>query len=98
MSWWKYPVLTTIFGFVHKNIRLETVLLLRGASSSAPSLFLVGFKRFPREDGVSYRHGDRSWARSLYRHPRRQGENPRDTYIMQHGIYSLGACLLEIGP
>ncbi|KAL1862614.1 hypothetical protein Daus18300_008411 [Diaporthe australafricana] len=95
-----------VFGFVHKNIRPETVLLLRG--DNAPSscsawlktplpLFLVGFEKFRSEDGNTYRAGDDEWAKSLYRHPRRQGLNPIDSYVMQHDIYSLGVCLLEIG-
>ncbi|EEU34409.1 uncharacterized protein NECHADRAFT_82257 [Fusarium vanettenii 77-13-4] len=32
-----------------------------------------------------------------YRHPNRQGRTPRKDYIMQHDIFSLGVCLLEIG-
>ncbi|KAI0469098.1 hypothetical protein F4859DRAFT_505716 [Xylaria cf. heliscus] len=95
-----------IFGFVHKNIRPETILLLRNnnAPSSSSrvlatplSLFLVGFAKFRSEDGITYRAGDREWAKSLYSHPRRQGLTPLDVYVMQHDIYSLGACLLEIG-
>ncbi|GES59673.1 HET-s/LopB domain protein [Aspergillus terreus] len=33
----------------------------------------------------------------LYRHPQRQGLRPEETYVMQHDIYSLEVCLLEIG-
>ena len=91
-----------IFGFVHKNIRPETVLLLHDGSvpttAGTPlSLFLVGFERFRSEEGITYRAGDQEWVKTLYRHPRRQGLRPADTYVMQHDIYSLGACLLEIG-
>ncbi|KAI0444199.1 hypothetical protein F4803DRAFT_274439 [Xylaria telfairii] len=95
-----------IFGFVHKNIRPETVLLLRNVnespcSSTMPktplSLFLVGFEKFRSEDGITYRAGDKELTKSLYIHPRRQGLAPLDTYVMQHDIYSLGVCLLEIG-
>lgn len=94
-----------IFGFVHKNIRPETILLLRqDTSCQSPAtpkrplnLFLVGFDKFRSEDGITYRVGDQEWAKCLYRHPRRQGPNPVDVYIMQHDIYSLGVCLLEIG-
>ncbi|KAH8896322.1 hypothetical protein GQ53DRAFT_852452, partial [Thozetella sp. PMI_491] len=95
-----------IFGFVHKNIRPETALLLRNkgspsssstASTTPLSLFLVGFEKFRSEDGITYRAGDQEWAKSLYRHPRRQGLRPEDAYVMRHDIYSLGVCLLELG-
>ena len=39
---------------------------------------------------------DPDWYRNLYRHPARQGESPDEAYRMQHDIYSLGVCLLEI--
>lgn len=39
---------------------------------------------------------DVNWETNLYRHPLRQGINV-DYYVMQHDIYSLGVCLLEIG-
>jgi hypothetical protein len=41
--------------------------------------------------------GDADWAKNLYRHPQRQGSRIRERYVMQHDIYSLGVCLLEIG-
>ncbi|KAK3494387.1 uncharacterized protein B0T23DRAFT_427405 [Neurospora hispaniola] len=41
--------------------------------------------------------GDISWERNVYRHPSRQGFDPAEKYRMQHDIYSLGVCLLEIG-
>ena len=98
-------------GFVHKGIRPETVLIFteedaskqteqvpRKANTKAslgPS-YLVGFERTRRADGPTDLHGDREWARNLYRHPQRQGLWPEDLYSMQHDIYSLGVCLLEI--
>ena len=36
-------------------------------------------------------------ANNIYRHPQRQGVFPEEVYTMQHDIYSLGVCLLEIG-
>ncbi|KAL8865397.1 MAG: hypothetical protein Q9174_006905, partial [Haloplaca sp. 1 TL-2023] len=41
--------------------------------------------------------GDMVWDRNLYRHPSRQGLGPEEIYVMQHDVYSLGVCLLEIG-
>lgn len=100
------------FGFVHKNIRPESVLLfdkvasnggdghevLGGSYLDAPlSAFLVGFEDFRREEGRTHRLGDETFDANLYRHPDRQGPSPETVYIMQHDIYSLGVCLLEVG-
>lgn len=85
------------FGFVHKNIRPETVLTLMDAKTVRRSTFLVGLDAFRREDGRTHLRNDSGWTKDLYRHPNRQGPTPRDDYIMQHDIYSLGVCLLEIG-
>ncbi|RSL66559.1 hypothetical protein CEP54_003647 [Fusarium duplospermum] len=41
--------------------------------------------------------GDDNAEKGLYRHPSRQGLNLEAEYKMQHGVYSLGVCLLEIG-
>ncbi|KAK3625662.1 hypothetical protein LTR56_020274 [Elasticomyces elasticus] len=41
--------------------------------------------------------GDDELEKNLYRHPERQGLRPEEVYVMQHDIYSLGVCLLEIG-
>ncbi|KAH8905837.1 hypothetical protein BR93DRAFT_928411 [Coniochaeta sp. PMI_546] len=86
-------------GFVHKNLRPETVLIFNRGDGPTQSLsvFLVGFEHFRREDQATQRRGDDFIERNLYRHPSRQGFRPRDDYIMQHDIYSLGVCLLEIG-
>jgi Protein tyrosine and serine/threonine kinase len=85
------------FGFVHKNIRPETILIFKTSTSTIGSVSLVGFENFRTEDGRTLHSGDNSWEKNLYRHPVRQGQNPTDEYIMQHDIYSLGVCLLEIG-
>lgn len=93
-----------IFGFVHKNIRQETVLLWHkhgssSMSSSSPSACasLVGFENFRLDGGMTAKVGDENWAKTLYRHPERYGQSPEQVYIMQHDIFSLGVCLLEIG-
>jgi hypothetical protein len=85
------------FGFVHKNVRPETILIFKSSASTIGSALLVGFENFRTEDGRTLHSGDTAWERNLYRHPRRQGQNPQDDYIMQHDIYSLGICLLELG-
>lgn len=89
-------------GFVHKNLRPETVLVFDsggadGGTQQQPFVFLVGFEHFRREDQATQRRGDDFIERNLYRHPSRQGFRPREDYVMQHDIYSLGVCLLEVG-
>ncbi|OJJ31966.1 hypothetical protein ASPWEDRAFT_43971 [Aspergillus wentii DTO 134E9] len=84
-------------GFVHKNIRPETILLLQSESTGFGSSFLLGFGNFRSADGRTLQAGDSDWEKNLYRHPRRVGLVPEDEYIMQHDIYSLGVCLLEVG-
>ncbi|KAH7128894.1 hypothetical protein EDB81DRAFT_764047 [Dactylonectria macrodidyma] len=85
------------FGFVHKNIRPETVLTLANDKTVRRSTFLVGFDNFRREDGRTYLRNRGDWTNDLYRHPNRQGVTPVEDYKMQHDIFSLGICLLEIG-
>ncbi|QGA19453.1 hypothetical protein EYB26_007142 [Talaromyces marneffei] len=85
------------YGFVHKNIRPDTIVVFQDHSSVLGHSFLVGFERFRPAAAGSQLQGDPRWETNLYRHPRRQGSRPEDTYIMQHDIYSLGVCLLEFG-
>ncbi|KAH8754802.1 hypothetical protein F5883DRAFT_526644 [Diaporthe sp. PMI_573] len=87
-----------LYGFVHKNIRPETILSLSETEEGRlPSMAcLVGFQVIRNADGRTYPVTDMKWETNLYRHPLRQGNNV-DYYVMQHDIYSLGVCLLEIG-
>ena len=84
-------------GFVHKNVRPETILGFQTDDSAFGLFFLVGFEKVRMVDSRTRRSGDSAWEKNLYRHPHRQGLSPEDIYIMQHDIYSLGVCLLEIG-
>ncbi|KAI0401988.1 hypothetical protein F4802DRAFT_392145 [Xylaria palmicola] len=92
------------FGFVHKNVRPESVLYFEedhGAANPSPAghgnAFLVGFDAFRAAAAETIMAGDMHWDRNVYRHPLRQGNDPAEKYHMQHDIYSLGVCLLEIG-
>ncbi|PVH91450.1 hypothetical protein DM02DRAFT_545786 [Periconia macrospinosa] len=85
------------FDMVHKSIQPENILLFKDAGSSLGSAFLLGFERVRRDVDDSRLSGDVDWAKNLYRHPERQGANIQERYIMQHDIYSLGVCLLELG-
>ncbi|KAK3939497.1 hypothetical protein QBC46DRAFT_387699 [Diplogelasinospora grovesii] len=85
------------FNFVHKNVRPESIVYFENPQATHAHTCLVGFDAFRAADGGTLMHGDMLWERNVYRHPRRQGDNPLDKYKMQHDIYSLGVCLLEIG-
>ena len=85
------------FGFVQKNIRPENILISTDSPSSLGHSYLVGFEAFRSADGDTLLRGDNKWERNIYRHPHRQGLRPNEYYVMQHDIYSLGVCLLEIG-
>ncbi|KAL4899660.1 hypothetical protein BDW74DRAFT_108043 [Aspergillus multicolor] len=85
------------FAFVHKNIRPESVLCFEDPNGSRSNVFLVGFDAFRAASAGTIMAGDMSWDRNVYRHPLRQGDDPADRYRMQHDIYSLGVCLLEVG-
>lgn len=85
------------FDLVHKNIRPETILLLREEASPSLSTFMIGFDSFRRAEGQTYRRGVSAWEECLYQHSSRIGPTARQDYVMQHDIYSLGVVLLEIG-
>ncbi|OQE16426.1 hypothetical protein PENSTE_c024G02379 [Penicillium steckii] len=95
-------------GFVHKGIRPETILLFNQRRSmntendslsfnSSPFVsFLIGFEKIRRAEAWTDFLGDLEWERNIYRHPVRQGLWAEEAFTMQHDIYSLGVCLLEI--
>jgi hypothetical protein len=85
------------FGFVHKNVCPESVLVFERAGELGIAAFLVGFEHFRRDEGWTQRRGDDALHKNLYRHVSRQGFKPQDDYEIRHDIYSLGVCLLEIG-
>ena len=82
---------------VHKNVRPENIICFPTQDGYHDRPYLIGLERFRRIDASSMRSSDNLWQRDIYRHPSRQGTRPERDYIMQHDIYSLGVCLLEIG-
>lgn len=83
--------------FVHKSIRPDSILVFSSPRDQDIRAYLVGFERTRPAASGTRLIGDMIWERNLYRHPSRQGSRPEHAYIMQHDIYSLGVCLLEIG-
>ncbi|KAK4107345.1 hypothetical protein N656DRAFT_840443 [Canariomyces notabilis] len=86
--------------FVHKNIRPENVILFPPSTNPRNPIgtaYLLGCTHFRSITHETNLYGDSAWHRNLYRHPARQGLEIFNEYIMQHDIYSLGVCLLEIG-
>ena len=83
--------------FVHKNIRPDNILIFPSDTSPLGPTFLVGFNQFRSANFQTNLTGDPAWHRNLYRHPQRQGIYVQERYVMQHDIYSLGVCMLEIG-
>lgn len=83
-------------GFVHKGIRPETILVFEEDNMDIGPSFLIGFERIRYAHGETDLMGDLEWEKNLYRHPHRQGLWSEEAFRMQHDIYSLGVCLLEI--
>lgn len=83
--------------FVHKNVRPENVVVFAESASSLGLSFLLGFNQFRNTNFQTNSIGDPAWHRNLYRHPQRQGSFVQDRYVMQHDIYNLGVCMMEIG-
>ncbi|KAL3440643.1 hypothetical protein BJX65DRAFT_314593 [Aspergillus insuetus] len=80
-------------GFVHKNIRPDTMVGFEEAGIPIGPSSLIGFERSRSGAVATFLMGDSSWEKNLYRHPKRQGVYPEDRYVMQHDIYSLGVNL-----
>lgn len=59
-------------GFVHKNIRPETILVFDHDRIQQKSSFLVGFENFRGIKDSTFKIGDGLPERELYQHPERQ--------------------------
>lgn len=89
-----------LYDFVHKNISPETILSLGqpGDGELGSEVCLVGFQVIRYAD-ASTNTAELGWRNALYQHPERllQGDSKKVPFVMQHDMYSLGVCLLEIG-
>ncbi|CAG9986593.1 unnamed protein product [Clonostachys byssicola] len=84
-----------LYNFVHKNLSPETILSLEKEGERNATVCLVGFQVIRHAEAkTNTSKADRKEI--LYQHSARQGSDSVD-FIMQHDIYSLGVCLLEIG-
>ncbi|KAF4955418.1 hypothetical protein FSARC_11850 [Fusarium sarcochroum] len=86
-----------LYEFVHKNIAPETILTLQPSEEGTDKMVvcLVGFQLIRYADAQTNTSKlDRKGT--VYQHPSRAGD-AAVTFVMQHDIYSLGVCLLEIG-
>ncbi|KAF5974858.1 het-s domain-containing protein [Fusarium coicis] len=86
-----------LYEFVHKNITPETILTLEYPNEEHAQMLvcLVGFQFFRYADAPT--NTSKAEKRGLvYQHPTRIGVKTVK-FVMQHDIYSLGVCLLEIG-
>ncbi|KAL8804335.1 MAG: hypothetical protein Q9182_002617 [Xanthomendoza sp. 2 TL-2023] len=83
--------------FVHKSLRPDNIVCFSTQGQYPDKPYMIGLDRFRLIDARSMRLNDDLWYKDIYRHPSRQGIRPERDYIMQHDIYSLGVCLLEIG-
>ncbi|KAL8698121.1 MAG: hypothetical protein Q9201_006746 [Fulgogasparrea decipioides] len=83
--------------FVHKSLRPDNIVCFATQGEYPDKPYMIGLDRFRLIDAHSKRLSDDLWYKDIYRYPSRQGIRPEQDYIMQHDIYSLGVCLLEIG-
>ena len=83
---------------MHKNIRPETILSFGKREDDAlpHTAFLIGYQVVRDAYGRTRPVADLKPEANIYRHPQRLG-NEVEYFVMQHDIYSLGVCLLEIG-
>ena len=82
---------------VHKNVRPDNIVVFASQGQYPDKPYLIGLEHFRSVDVKSLRMSDNDPFHDIYRHPTRQGIRPERDYVMQHDIYSLGVCLLEIG-
>jgi hypothetical protein len=89
---------------VHKNIRPDTILMIRAERNDLASSdldfgtpYMTDWTMLRKINAPSFMVGENDWLKDIYRHPQRQGLQPETRYNMGHDIYSLGVCLLAIG-
>ncbi|KAK6362264.1 hypothetical protein TWF730_005960 [Orbilia blumenaviensis] len=97
------------FGFVHKNIRPDNVLVFEPSQATDGSdakhekfprylgkPFLVGFNGIRKVDAESQMLLHTDPKQMIYHHPDRYRLKEGDEFTMKHDVYSLGVIMLEI--
>ena len=88
-------------GLLHKNIRTQNILVLKRQGKPPHEdgfgdPYLTEWDLLRKARVISmHRPMASQWWQNIYRHPEVQDKGR--TYNMDHDIYSLGVCLLEIG-
>lgn len=82
-------------GFAHIDVHPENIIRLQTRDKNSSSAFPAALVGCSKDDGLSP-DGGIVLGRSIYRHPSMPTDAVKDP-ILQHAIYSLGVCLLEIG-
>lgn len=92
-------------GFVHKNIRPDTIVIFEPAFSEGRAKrypyivgepYLVGYDGIRKAEARSLLINEEQWERKIYLDPQRHDLKKGDDFIMRHDIYSLGVVLLEV--
>jgi serine/threonine protein kinase len=90
-------------GLVHKHIRPGNLLVNFERASNGDiqeaSLFLAGWQNARLIEGVATTLiGETTVSKIIYQHPKRRVEDNRakESYDIDHDIYSLGVCMLEL--
>ena len=84
------------WGWLHKSIRSENVLLVPTLNSLGFSSYLRGFEHARHTEDSTRVSADFELDRDLYRHPDRQSNRNRP-FEKKHDLYAVGVVLLEIG-
>ncbi|KAF2826581.1 hypothetical protein CC86DRAFT_416221 [Ophiobolus disseminans] len=90
-------------GLVHKHIRPGNLLIAFEKASNGGinegALFLAGWQNARLIEGATTTLiGEKTVSKVIYQHPERRVENGRakDSYSIDHDVYSLGVCMLEL--
>lgn len=85
-------------GLVHKNINCSHIMMMRGGTgttvSDAP--YLLNWQMVRRADTATNWYRVTQWWNAIYQHPTRQRPRADTAYSMDHDIFSLGVCMLEV--
>ncbi|KAF4494612.1 het-s domain containing protein [Fusarium agapanthi] len=86
-----------LYEFVHKNITPEIVLILEQPERPTDIVVcLIGFQLFRYVEGPT-NTSQADPKDSVYQHHPSRMSTSKVNFIMQHDVYSLGVCHLEIG-